>query len=76
MPLGRRFEDDEAWGGLEVLLRGEVVACSKSELRAGSFGCVRVDSLDGEENPWNWDVRSSYCFCRLGRASEMVREPL
>lgn len=60
--------DEEGRGGLvEVLL-----AWAKSSARAGSFGCVRVELLLGAEKPWNWDVRSSNCFWRPGRESEIV----
>lgn len=75
-PLGRRFDVDEVCAALGEALVGDVVACSKSVLRAGSFGCVRVDSVEGEEKPWNCDVKSLYCFCRPGRASSMVSAPL
>lgn len=77
-PLGRRFDVEFATGadGAPVGEPGEVVACWKSGDNAGSFGCVRVDALEGEEKPWNWEVRSLYCFCKPGRASVIVSEPL
>lgn len=48
----------------------------KSAEREGSFGCVRVDVVVGEEKPWNWDVRSSSCLCRGVRESVIARAAL
>lgn len=48
-----------------------LVACSKSGARTEELGTERVASVAGEEKPWNWDVRSSYCFCRGVRESEI-----
>lgn len=76
VPLGRRFDIDEDGRALGDAPVGDVVACSKSVLRAGSFGCVRVDSVEGEEKPWNCAVKSLYCFWRPGRASSIVSAPL
>lgn len=53
-------------------VEGTVVAWAKSSAREGSLGCVVVDEVDGLEKPWNCEVRSSYCFCREGRASAML----
>ncbi len=75
-PLGRRLEVEEACAASVRGSVGDVVACLKSALSVGSFGCVRVDALEGEEKPWNWAVRSLYCFCRPGKASEMVSASL
>ena len=48
------------------------VAWAKSGERVGSLGEVRVVDVEGEEKPWNWEVRSLYCFCNDGKESEMV----
>ena len=61
---------DPAADGFLAALSVEV-ACAKSEASAGSFGDVSVSTVDGDEKPWNCEVRSSYCFWRSGRASEM-----
>lgn len=61
---------------LELAAEGFCAACSKSAFRDGSFGCVSVSAVDGEEKPWNCEVRSPYCFFRPGRESEMSRAPL
>lgn len=58
--------------GEDVVVGFALVAWAKSAARLGSLGCVRVDAVDGEEKPWNWEVRSSNCFWRLGRESAMV----
>lgn len=59
---------------VDVVAFAEVVlsAWTKSSARDGSLGCVRVAVVPGEEKPWNCEVRSSSCFCRLGRASAIV----
>ena len=73
-PFGRRL-DVEAEPAAPA--GGDVdVAWSKSSASIGSFGCVSVDVVEGEEKPWNCDVRSSYCFCRPGRESDIVSAPL
>lgn len=67
----------EGWGeekrtDLGFLEEGLVdLASAKSAARAGSLGVVVV--ADVAEKPWNWEVRASYCFWRVGRESVMVR---
>lgn len=43
------------------------VAEAKSADRAGSLGVVVV--VEVAEKPWNWEVKASYCFWRMGRWS-------
>jgi hypothetical protein len=51
-------------------------AWAKSSESSSELGWVSVAAVEGLEKPWNWDVRSSNCFCRDGRASEMMLAPL
>lgn len=55
----------------EVLVGLRVDAWAKSSASEGSLGWDNVDAVAGVEKPWNWDVRSLYCFCRPGRASSI-----
>jgi len=48
------------------------VAWAKSSARAGALGWVRVEDEEGVEKPWNWEVRSSSCFWRVGRETAML----
>ncbi len=60
------WEEDEAGSAVVE------VAWAKSEASAGSFGEARVLAVEGDEKPWNWEVRSLYCLWRDSSCSRSV----
>lgn len=59
--------------GLRGLLEA---AWEKSSAREAELGLVRVAAVEGPEKPWNWDVRSSSCFCSEGSDSSIEEAAL